>query len=190
MRPLLLSLVLLLGMPLGHAQDARIAAQLSDTAEPVIPLKQVLGEKKLNEAMASGRYIFVTNAKCRLCHRDFFVGRKRDMHDHTFNKLLQSGHGDEPQCVGCHSTGFGVKRGFQSTELTPQLANVQCEGCHGPGSEHIRLNAKGGLLVGTDQPELLKRMCLACHNTRWNRAFDNVDQAYDGYKTAKPANAQ
>lgn len=185
LRPIIAVLLLLLSLPLV-AEDGRISAQLAETTEPLVPLKQVLGEKTFNEAMATGKYSFATNFKCRLCHRDFFVGRKKDAHDHTFAKVVEAGHGEAQQCMGCHTTGFGVPGGFESPVTTPKLANVQCEGCHGPGSEHIRRNARGGFLAGTDRPEVLKQMCLTCHNERWNRAFDNFQQAYDSYKTAKP----
>ena len=167
-------------------EDARVAAQLAEQTQPLVPLRQVLGEEAFNEAMASGKYTYATNFKCRLCHRDFFVGRKQDEHDHAFAKVVQAGHGETAQCLGCHTTGFGIPGGFKSPILTPQLANVQCEGCHGPGSEHIRRNARGGFLAGTDRPEILRQMCLTCHNERWNRAFDDFQQAYDSYKTAKP----
>ncbi|MEN8170240.1 MAG: multiheme c-type cytochrome [Pseudomonadota bacterium] len=188
MRKLSLSLLislLFIGQA-GYALDARIEAQAISPNAPTIPLKSALGEKVFNEAMASGKYSFATNAKCRLCHRDFFLGRKQDVHDHAFSKVLKAGHGETSQCFGCHTTGYGVKGGFKSAILTPRLANVQCEGCHGPGSEHIRRNAKGGFLAGTDRPEILKKMCLTCHNQRWGNAFDDFEAAYDSYKTAKP----
>ncbi len=188
MRQLSLSLlVVLLSLGLAvSAQDMRIEAQLADSSPPLIPLKNVLGEKLFNEAVVSGKYTYAGNFKCRLCHRDFFVGRKHDVHDQAFARVLKSGHGENEQCLGCHTTGYGVKGGFKSLTLTPRLANIQCEGCHGPGSEHIRGNAKGGFLAGTVQPENLRQMCLSCHNARWNRAFDDFEAAYDSYKTAQP----
>lgn len=185
-----LLIVLLFLVQAVFAQDPRIDAQLKETAPPMIPLKNVLGEKLFNEAMASGKYSFATNFKCRLCHRDFFIGRKQDVHDHAFAKVVEAGHGETEQCLGCHTTGYGVKGGFTSPTLTPRLANVQCEGCHGPGSEHIRRNAKGGFLAGTVEPENLKKMCLSCHNERWNNSFDDFEAAYNSYKTAKPGDKQ
>ncbi len=104
--------------------------------------------------------------------------------------VQQAGHGESEQCLGCHTTGYGIRGGFTSPIFTPRLANVQCEGCHGPGSEHIRRNAKGGFLAGTDRPEILKKMCLSCHSDRWNKSFDNFEEAYNSYKTAKPGDQQ
>ena len=185
-QPLSLLLILLFITPLVSAQESRIDAQLSDSSAPLIPLKNVLGEERFTEAMASGKYSFATNAKCRLCHRDFFIGRKHDVHDRAFSLMLSAGRGEPEQCLGCHTTGYGVRGGFTSATTTPRLVNVQCEGCHGPGSEHIRHNGKGGFLAGTVNPENLKKMCLSCHNDRWNRSFDDFEAAYDSYKTARP----
>ncbi len=168
------------------AEDERITAELQDTSAVVTPLEHALGKDVLDEAIASGKYVYIGNLKCRLCHRDFFLGRKGDVHDHAFEKLAKTSHKDNERCLGCHTTGHGVKGGFKSMAKTPRLANVQCEGCHGPGSDHMRKNADGGFLAGTDQPEVLKKMCFACHNERWNRSFSDFDAAYDSYKTAKP----
>ncbi len=192
MRTLSLSLLMVLFCvtQAASAQDPRIEAQLNDTVPPMIPLKNALGEKVFNEVMASDKYSFATNFKCRLCHRDFFIGRKQDQHDHAFAMVQQAGHGESEQCLGCHTTGYGIRGGFTSPIFTPRLANVQCEGCHGPGSEHIRRNAKGGFLAGTDRPEILKKMCLSCHSDRWNKSFDNFEEAYNSYKTAKPGDQQ
>lgn len=173
----------------ASAEEARIAEEVVDPNPVVLPLKEAIGEQALNEALASGRYLYSGNAKCRLCHRDFFIGRKRDAHDHAFEKLVGTEYQDNSRCLACHTTGHGVKGGFTSIEETPRLMNVQCEGCHGPGSEHIRRNAKGGFLAGSDQPEVLQKMCLACHSGRWDRAFSNFHDAYQSYKTATPGAA-
>ncbi|HEY0721060.1 MAG TPA: cytochrome c family protein [Gammaproteobacteria bacterium] len=169
-----------------QAEEARIAEEVVAPQPIVIPLREAVGERQLREALDSGRYTYAGNAKCRLCHRDFFLGRKQDVHDHAFEKLIGTEYENNSRCLACHTTGHGVKGGFTSIEQTPRLMNVQCEGCHGPGSEHIRRNAKGGFLAGTDRPEILQKMCLSCHSGRWNRAFTDFHTAYDSYKSAKP----
>jgi len=178
-------LLLLIFQPL-YAAEVRIAEEIVNPDPVVVPLREAIGESALNEALASGRYNYMGNAKCRLCHRDFFLGRKQDAHDHAFEKLIGTEHQDNSRCLACHTTGHGVKGGFTSIAQSPRLMNVQCEGCHGPGSEHIRRNAKGGFLAGSDKPEILQKMCLACHSGRWNRAFTNFHDAYNSYKTATP----
>ena len=47
-------------------------------------------------------------------------------------------------------------------------------------------NAKGGFLAGPDRPEILKKMCLSCHNGRWDHSFSNFLNSYSSYKNATP----
>ena len=171
--------------PQALAQGDRIHQEL---AEPgyIIPLKNALGEEKFNEAMASGKYRYTGNIKCRLCHREFFLGRKQDPHDHAYKDIVKKGYGDNPECLGCHATGFGVDTGFVDFQQTPRLANVQCEGCHGPGNIHIEMRSAGGFLAGTDRPDLIRKMCLSCHNERWDRSFKDFEEAYNRYKSPIP----
>lgn len=183
-RYLFLFLVVLVAWPLAvSAQDQRIDDELGDSSPIVIPLKEALGEVKFNEAINSGEYKYTGNLKCRLCHRDFFKGRKRDPHVHTFKKSIKKKYYNEARCLACHTTGYGVKTGFTSVKKTPKLVNVQCEGCHGPGSKHIENVHDGGFLAGPDRPDLIKKMCHACHNSRWNKSFTdkNFEDVYDAY---------
>jgi hypothetical protein len=41
-----------------------------------------------------------------------------------------------PECIPCHVVGFRQAGGFQTDLRTPHLVNVQCENCHGMGTEH------------------------------------------------------
>lgn len=187
-------------------KDACIQKVSTDTKEIIPPLQQALGEEAYNKAMASKKYSYAGNTKCRLCHRDFFLGRKADAHDHAYEKLVAAKpqHADNPRCLTCHTTGHGVRTGFKNMKRSAKLANVQCEGCHGPGSVHIKLqvakmpdggvnqidrnsgDVAGGFLAGTDKPEILKKMCKSCHTERWNRGLIDFDKDYVSYKTAKP----
>lgn len=182
----------------------------TDNKEIIPPLQQALGTEAFNKAMDSRQYSYAGNAKCRLCHRDFFLGRKGDVHDHAYENLVAAApeHAENPRCLSCHTTGHGVKSGFQDMKRTPRLANVQCEGCHGPGSVHINRevakmpagglvqidnsskDVAGGFLAGTDNPAVLKKMCLSCHTDRWGDGSNNLDSDYNSYRTAKPANKE
>lgn len=181
-------LLILISGSISHAQDSRIDEELKDNRAIINPLKLALGEAEYNKAMASGEYTYTGNLKCRLCHRDFFMGRKKDAHEHSFKKSIDSKFASEPKCLACHSTGYGAKTGFTSIRETPKLANVQCEGCHGPGSKHNEMNSKGGFLAGTDNPGRILKMCKACHSGRWNHRPNNIEVAYEDYKKAE-ANA-
>lgn len=162
-----------------------------DPKEPAaeVPLKRAIGEQAFDEAMASGLYRYVGSSKCRLCHRQFFLGRKKDLHDFAMEPLAESNAQDNPKCLVCHSTGFGVETGFESIEKTPRLANVQCEGCHGPGNVHIanvKQKLKGGFLAGADRPERLKKMCISCHTQKWDGDVHRFESDYRAYRSAEP----
>lgn len=179
-------------------EDQRITEQLaSDITD--IPLRTAMGIEAYDDAMKSGKYAFVGNSKCRLCHREFFLGRKRDPHDHTTEKLVPTNNEKNPKCIVCHSTGYGMPSGFEDMEKTPRLANVQCEGCHGPGNVHIELAKDkvknkerkftgGGFMAGADSPKIMKKMCQSCHTDRWNRSYTdaNFEKVYNSYKKADP----
>ncbi len=184
-----LAALVLSGTFLFAQEDSRIKDELSSSKQ-VNPLKQALGEKAYNKAIRSGKYYYVGNTKCRLCHRKFFLGRKKDPHDYAMKSLKKGGYEDNAKCLPCHSTGYGVPNGFVSKKETPRLSNVQCEGCHGPGNRHVKIARKtkkgGGFLAGTDKPKILKKMCKSCHTERWNRAYKDFHAAYSKYKNADP----
>jgi len=186
---------LFLSINLSAQDNLRVLDELNSPM-PSIPLKEALGDKAYSDAINSGKYRFVGNSKCRLCHRKFFIGRKKDPHDHAMESLLSSKYEKNPRCLTCHSTGYRTKSGFVDMQRTPRLANVQCEGCHGPGNIHIdiakdKLRNKekfieGGFLAGQDSPDILRKMCKSCHTKRWDRSYNNLDKAYDSYKKANP----
>ncbi len=161
-----------------------------NAAMPPIPLEFAMGTEAYNKAMDSGQYRYVGNTKCRLCHRKFFIGRKKDPHDYAMKRLEAGQYEDNPRCLICHATGYGMPTGFVNRERTPRLANVQCEGCHGPGNVHIKLAKQkkpaGGFLAGEDRPDRLKKMCQSCHTERWNRSYHDLDKAYAKYRNPNP----
>lgn len=61
-------------------------------------------------------------------------------HAHAWQTLEESGHAG-PSCYPCHSVGFEPapntgNSGFDEAPIM-KFANVQCENCHGPASEHV-----------------------------------------------------
>lgn len=162
---------------------------------PQIPLMNAMGKEAYDDAIGSGAYRFVGNSKCRLCHREFFLGRKNDPHDYAMKSLVSTGDEKNSHCLTCHSTGYRIESGFVDMESTPRLSNVQCEGCHGPGNVHIKLAKdknkvkrfkEGGFLAGQDNPVRLKKMCTSCHTQRWDKAYHDLDKSYNSYKKANP----
>jgi len=88
----------------------------------------------------------------------------------------QKDYTNDPKCLKCHTTGYGEPGGFESMEKTPHLANVQCEACHGPGSEYRKpkiMSKKAfkenwdaahqkAVAAGLIRPS--EKVCAKCHN--------------------------
>jgi len=180
---------------LSANDNQRIVDELASPM-PQIPLKFALGDKAYDDAIESGKYRYVGSSKCRLCHRKFFIGRKKDPHDSSMKSLVETGYEENSRCLTCHSTGHGTKTGYVNQAWTPRLANVQCEGCHGPGNVHIALAkdksrnrqsfTEGGFLAGQNSPKVLKKMCVSCHTKRWDKSYHDLDKSYISYKKANP----
>lgn len=135
--------------------------------------------------MAEGKY--AGQAKCKACHSMKKHGEmhgiwKRSLHARAYQTLLSPeakaiaearGLGDpakEKDCLRCHVSAHDVKaeriqRGFKIRD------GVQCETCHGPGADHVRLRQKD-LNAPAWRPELSRgeirlpseKDCRACHN--------------------------
>jgi len=65
----------------------------------------------------------------------------------------------------CHTTGGVTRGGFTDAKTTPELANVQCEECHGPGVAHAAEPKKGFGATGEET-------CRGCHTEDYNPNFD------------------
>ncbi len=93
---------------------------------------------------AGTKYIGVN--KCKACHIKQYNSWKRTKMAVSFENLKPGVKAEEklkvglnpkmdftkdPECLACHTTGYGKPGGFISIEETPEMANVQCEACHG-----------------------------------------------------------
>ncbi|MCD6532592.1 MAG: cytochrome C [Deltaproteobacteria bacterium] len=116
--------------------------------------------------------VYVGSAVCAECHEteyeSFTTFSKKA---HSFNSLLGLKKGlteaEFKSCFECHTTGYGKPGGFSSIEETPELSNLGCESCHGPGSRHRE---------SEDPEDIIKKIsiehCTGCHNQERVAAFD------------------
>jgi len=78
------------------------------------------------------------------CHGDIagrpalYTSWLESKHANAFESLLDGGNGENDNCLPCHTTGWdaGLANGGYDEFHFPYLEGVQCEECHGPGSEH------------------------------------------------------
>lgn len=85
---------------------------------------------------------FVGSDKCKKCHEEAYKVWETSGHGHGWQTLADAKkpglrHKD-PECILCHTVGFGYKTGFVDEVRTPKLKDVGCESCHGPSSEHLK----------------------------------------------------
>ena len=120
---------------------------------------------KDEERKASFNGPFLGDSNCAACHRPFMEGWRDSRHAGAFNTLENTGKSKDPECVKCHTTGYGEEGGFYSVAATPGLVNVQCEACHGPGKEHV------SDFTAPMNP-VVESVCLKCHTEDNSPDFD------------------
>jgi hypothetical protein len=109
---------------------------------------------------------YVTSQNCVTCHQAQFSTWSKSNHSHAIETLKREKKEFDTSCVVCHATGMGKSGGFVDLYKTPELANVQCEVCHGPGREHS-LNPPVAKMARSG-PET----CLGCHTESTSPEFE------------------
>ncbi|WP_028573903.1 cytochrome c family protein [Desulfonatronovibrio hydrogenovorans] len=130
------------------------------------------------QAWATGNY--VGSEACGRCHfyeYENFMNYSKKAKSWESISVMRPKLTDEElrECYGCHTTGYN-QGGFVSYESTPELSDVGCETCHGPGREHVET---GGM------PDVIERLpiiedCLTCHTEERNEAFGFRPLIYSG----------
>ncbi len=108
---------------------------------------------------------------CARCHAAEFAQWKRTAHATAWQTLIDEKKESTSDCVPCHVTGYRKAGGFRTAAETPQLANVQCENCHGMGSEHAAASS-----TGLEAP-VAEATCRGCHDATTSPTF-----AFDLYR--------
>lgn len=136
-----------------------------DIAKLVEKYDEDMRTQNVKSYAASGPTAFVNSGRCAQCHTVEYVSWNATKHAHTYDSLRNAGRARDPDCVGCHTTGYKLPGGFVSEQATPELKDVQCEMCHGTGVIHSRRPAKGYGLVS-------ENTCRACHDKKNSPDFD------------------
>ena len=115
---------------------------------------------------------------------DFTIGNPRSAPGRLDTALGRRLYPDEARrCFGCHSTAASTFDRFDATQLMP---GVSCEGCHGPGAQHVAAVSLG---AGDRTPTLIMNpahlgpvdsveFCGACHRTSVDAALSGVTGIY------------
>ena len=128
--------------------------------------KPLFAEQRLEQDPQNG---YVSATACQRCHEQEYLQWSATRHAFAFETLLKKERYFDPNCVSCHTTGFGYQTGFQIGDEASAFKGVQCETCHGPGKQH----------VGNPKKENIRRaaetsLCLTCHDTKHSPGFAEV----------------
>ncbi|MBI1927379.1 hypothetical protein HYR99_24465 [Candidatus Poribacteria bacterium] len=136
----------------------RFYQQVAATPEFQHAKKALFTEMPL-EQNPNNRY--VGSSECASCHTEEHTQWQSTSHAAAFNTLLNRQRHFYPDCIRCHTTGFGYPTGYQIGQIGKtggNLSEVGCETCHGPGRAHtlnpIKANIRGKVTVN---------VCAECH---------------------------
>lgn len=148
---------------------------------------------------------YVGSDKCERCHQSAYKTWKESGHSHAYQTLVDAKNPSrrqfDPECIVCHTVGYGYKGGFLSQEKSANLVNVGCESCHGPGSEHLKntgdatwhalmnpWKAKEGETADQKKARTLKadQFCQTCHDMDNDVTWTNDGFARKWPKVAHP----
>ena len=124
-----------------------------------LAIRQALGVANpilLEKAAYSGEEL------CSVCHEQPHETWTLTKHAYAFETLVEHGADRDPECLPCHTVGWGKTGGFDPKLRQEHLRGVQCESCHGRGGPH-------------QSPEFAKAgyesVCLGCHTAEHSLHF-------------------
>lgn len=161
------------GRNLGWLETRPLAQDLDGPTR----VSALLGEFKttvLNEAAARAAAPpppaepgYATAASCTSCHTTQFARWSFTDHTRAWQSLVERQATANPECLPCHTTGFGQPGGMGelTTASVRAFKGVQCEACHGPMRGH------------PDDPRVQSgpvtvERCLVCHDEANSPEFD------------------
>ena len=143
--------------------ETRIKKQLDAFRESQIEKAEEISKRKLEEFEVG----YAAMGKCVRCHSTEMSKWSLTKHARAWETLIVRGEEDNPECIACHSTGYGQPGGFgELTEIQiRKYKSVQCESCHGPMLSHPQNEEV------KSQP-ITEEICISCHDEAIPPKFD------------------
>lgn len=95
-------------------------------------------------------------ARCGACHEAIYASWQKTAHARSLQSLSE-GQQRDPTCRACHT--------LAPTSDDPELAGVQCESCHGEGSEYapaaVMRDPRLARMLGLE--DVTAEQCRFCH---------------------------
>ncbi len=122
---------------------------------------------------------------CLKCHPVYDLEQNTVGHGQTWSRLDESQR-TNPECLVCHTTGYGLPTGLKDPDKESNLRGIGCEACHGAGAQHVREQTAikhgidpASIIPPEDIPglppfsrQVPKEICLRCHTEKWSPGFD------------------
>jgi hypothetical protein len=99
---------------------------------------------------------FLGSEVCIRCHAEQAEQWKSTPHARAWQTLVDNHKDQAGECIECHVLGYKKPGGFQTGTQTPSMANVQCESCHGMGTQHDAF--------ASAPQKVTEATCTKCHN--------------------------
>jgi hypothetical protein len=154
-------------LSLDKPEDPKLAERVKRYEEEAKKLNiTIKGPSTLPPLSAEER--FFGAQLCGQCHPAQDKFWKSTVHSHAYETLVRKGKATDTECLACHTAAFGRARPPNATSVieVTGFEGVQCESCHGAGSDHpqptIRTMAR--------KPET----CLRCHDPKNSPKFDHA----------------
>ncbi|MDR3404326.1 MAG: multiheme c-type cytochrome [Chthoniobacter sp.] len=157
-------------------QDPEIAALATEYREEIRHTKLAIDDPAtLREDMVPGvqpHNNYAGTQSCVQCHPSAARAWLQSGHARAFATLVSFQADADPNCISCHTVGFGTATGYRrEAGAGSPLINVGCESCHGPGGEHVKLRSAGGETAAHFRP-VGAGDCQKCHHGEFSRPFD------------------
>jgi hypothetical protein len=162
-------LVVVVWLGPAAATDEAKTASKATCADPAMAATPVAAQAPAAAPAASATaktpaHAYTGVGKCKLCHMPIYKAWAATPHAKAFSALDSTKkENQDPKCVKCHTTGFN-KGGYTMAKSVVDFKGVQCEVCHGPGADYLKVmkdpvKAKAAGLIMPNQD-----VCVGCHN--------------------------
>ncbi len=101
---------------------------------------------------------------CGRCHTSEMAQWKTTSHARAWETLVDNKVDARPDCIPCHVVGYQQAGGWKTADDAAKLGDVQCENCHGMGTEHDS--------YPTQARRITAETCMTCHNSTTSPSFD------------------
>lgn len=164
-----------------YTRELRDKNYLKEYTQSSHPLQALDPVQRLGKP-GDGTPHYIGSEACASCHKHAYDVWSESKHSHAYKTLVDDKHPSlrqyDGECITCHTIGFGYKTGFTNEKDTPDLINVGCESCHGPGSLHAANPKNKEWQERMSQPWLAERkqgnvkaknekiewFCVSCHD--------------------------